>query len=315
MCFKGEAMEFLDQKTVKIAFIILTWNQREKTIKCLSNLREIKKPSFHIVLWDNGSRDGTVEAVREAFPEVLAHHHSDNLGVAPGRNAAAEFAIKKLNPTHLLFLDNDMRVEPNFVDALLKPFIDDKTIGQTQAKLRFMSDPQRLNDGGGCRISFWLGRTVPIGYGELDRGQYDTPKQCVACGGAMMVRADVFQQLGGFDTGFGVLGPDDLDFSLRLRKAGYNVLYVPQAIAYHEVSHTYGRDYNQKYARLKTRNWFVFMRRHASLIEQIGFVFVGAPYRILRMIIREGRKGNLAALRGVLRGLIDFCKPKPQPEQ
>jgi GT2 family glycosyltransferase len=302
-------------RVVKIAFVILTMNQREKTIKCLENLRAIKEPPFQIVVWDNGSHDGTTEAVREAFPEVVVHHHPTNLGVAPGRNAAAELAIRTLNPTHLLFLDNDMRVEPNFVGALRQPFIDDSRVGQTQAKLRFMYDPQRLNDGGGCRISFWLGRTVPIGYGEIDRGQYDTPKKCVACGGAMMVRTDVFQQLRGFDTGFGVLGPDDLDFSLRLRKAGYHALYVPQAVAYHEVSHTYGRDYNEKYARLKARNWFLFMRRHASLIEQIGFVFVGAPYRILRMIIREGRKGNLAALRGVLRGLIDFCKPKPQTEQ
>jgi GT2 family glycosyltransferase len=307
-------MEPLDQKTVKIAFVILTWNQREKTLQCLSNLRTIKEPSFHVALWDNGSLDGTVEAVRDAFPEVLAHHHHTNLGVAPGRNAAAKFAIKELNPTHLLFLDNDMQVEPNFVGALLKPFIDDKRTGQTQAKLRFMYDPQRLNDGGGCRISFWLGRTVPIGYGELDRGQYDTPKQCVACGGAMMVRADVFQQLGGFDTKFGVLGPDDLDFSLRLRKAGYTALYVPQAVAYHEVSHTYGRDYNEKYSRLKARNWFLFMRRHASLTEQMAFLFLGAPYQVCRVIIREGRKGNWAALRGVFSGLLDYWKSKAQLE-
>src|ERR671925_606634 len=105
---REETMDTQGRPAVKIAFVILTWNQREKTMKCLANLRTVREPSFHVVLWDNGSSDGTVEAVREAFPEVLAHHHTDNLGVAPGRNAAAEFAIKKLNPTHLLFLDNDM---------------------------------------------------------------------------------------------------------------------------------------------------------------------------------------------------------------
>jgi hypothetical protein len=87
-------------------------------------------------------------------------------------------------------------------------------------------------------------------------------------------------------------------------------------MAYHEVSHSFeGGEYTELYARNKARLWLLFMRRHASVMEQIAFVFVGAPYRILRMIVRELRKGNLAALRGAIRGLIDFWKPKPQPEQ
>jgi GT2 family glycosyltransferase len=128
---------------------------------------------------------------------------------------------------------------------------------------------------------------------------------CIACGGAMMVRTDVFQQLGGFDPTFGPFGPEDLDFSLRLSKAGYRALYVPQAMAYHEVSHTFGGEYGEDYARHKSRHWWVFMRRHASLGEQIAFVLLGAPSLMVGLLIREGRRGNLAALRGILRGLID----------
>jgi GT2 family glycosyltransferase len=114
--------------------------------------------------------------------------------------------------------------------------------------------------------------------------------------------------LGGFDEVFGVLGPDDLDFSLRLSKAGHKALYVPEAVAYHKVSHTYGKDYHEKYARLKAHNWFVFLRRHASLPQRLAFYFVGAPYLITRILIREGKKGNLAAMRGLVRGVFDFIQ-------
>jgi GT2 family glycosyltransferase len=154
-----------------------------------------------------------------------------------------------------------------------------------------------------------------VGYGEIDRGQYDRPAKCIACGGAMMVRAALFQQLGGFDSIFDPFGPEDLDFSLRLQKAGYAALYVPQAVAFHEVSHTFeGGRYTKLDARHKARHWFLFLRRHAPLLEQVGFVCIGAPYRLVRMILREGRKGNLEALLGVFRGLRDSWRVGRNPQ-
>jgi GT2 family glycosyltransferase len=300
----------------KIVVIMLTINQREKTLRALASFRAITHPRFKLLLWDNGSDDGTAQAVQQAFPEVLVHQHASNLGVASGRNAAAELAIKRFDPPYLLFIDNDMILDPNFVRALQEPFEHDNRLGQTQAKLRFLNDPLRLNDAGGCRIQFWLGRTRPVGYGEIDRGQYDRPAQCIACGGAMMVRTELFQRLGGFDSTFDPFGPEDLDFSLRLRQAGYYALYIPQALAFHEVSHSFeGGQYTQIYARHKARHWFVFLRRHAPLIEQLGFMIVGAPYRSVRMLIREGSKGNLAAVSGVLRGFLEFWRSRARSAQ
>jgi GT2 family glycosyltransferase len=288
---------------------MLTMNQLEKTLRALASFQEIASPPFQVMLWDNGSQDGTADAVRAAFPDVLVHHSPTNLGVASGRNAAAALAIEKFSPTHLLFIDNDMIVEPNFVTALLSPFESDPQLAQSQAKLRFMNDPTRLNDGGGCRIQFWLGRTSPVGIGEVDSGQYDKQTKCISCGGAMMVRTDVFQELGGFDEKFSPFGPEDLDFSLRCYALGYHALYVPQALAYHEVSHSFeGGQYTELYARNKSRHWLLFMRRHASFAEQIAFYLIGAPLRIIQMVIREGRKGNWAALRGSVRGLFDSCR-------
>ena len=293
----------------RVAVIMLTMNQREKTLRALASFHAITNPYFNLLLWDNGSQDGTADVVSAAFPDVLIHYHPKNIGVASGRNEAAALAIRTFHPSHLLFIDNDMVVDPSFIHELLAPFESDPHLAQTQAKLRFMNDRTRLNDGGGCRIQFWLGRTSPVGFGEVDRGQYDKPARCISCGGAMMVRADVFQELGGFDEKFSPFGPEDLDFSLRCYKAGYHALYVPQALAYHEVSHSFeGGQYTELYARNKSRHWLVFMRRHASVPEQIAFYLFGAPLAIIQMVIREGRKGNWTALRGSARGLFDSCR-------
>jgi len=291
-----------------VAVVLLTVNQCKTTVHCLKRLFGCTGPSFCVVVWDNGSRDGTADVIRRAFPEVLVHCHPENLGVASGRNAAAELAISSFNPSHLLFLDNDMLVEPDFIDALLKPFKRDEKLGQTQAKLRFIHDRQKLNDAGGCRINFWLGSTRPVGYGEIDHGQYDRPSECVACGGAMMVRTDVFLSLGGFDNRFDPFGPEDLDFSLRLTKSGYHALYVPEALAYHAVSHTYGGEYDEEYTRHKARHWLLLLKLHASNVEKAGFFLLGGPYLGFRLLVREARKKNLRAVRGIGKGLVDFFK-------
>ncbi len=290
-----------------IAVVILTYRQKQQTLRCLHHLlaSEPDRVPFRVLLWDNGSNDDTADAVAKEFPSVRVHVSETNLGVAGGRNAAADEAIRLWHAEFLLFLDNDMVVEPGFVTALWGPLQgpSGERIGQTQAKLRLGKDPERLNDGGGCRIQFWLGRTRPVGYGEVDQGQYDTPTRCVSCGGAMMVRSDLFQKLGGFDEIFNPFGPEDLDFSLRLQQQGWEAWYVPQAMAYHDVTHTFGGgDYTEEYAAHRSRHWLRLMRRHARIRDWIGFVLVGIPAIAARVIGRELRRGNLGALRGLIRG-------------
>jgi GT2 family glycosyltransferase len=289
-----------------IAVLVLTHNQKDVTLACLATLADqtTTYPS-QTFIWDNASTDGTLIAVQEQFPAVHTHFSSENMGVAGGRNALATWAMGECQPTYLLFLDNDMLLEPTFVGALLAPLLADKTVGQTQAKLRFTHDRTRLNDGGGAQINFMTWQVTPVGYNEVDRGQYDQIKPCISCGGAMMVRSSLFQTLNGFDTTFNPFGPEDLDFSLRLQKLGYTALYVPDAVAYHTVSHTFGKGYSAVYARHKSRHWLAFMRRHASWGQMVGFVLVGAPLMGFKMVVREGKKGNWGAVRGLVRGLWD----------
>lgn len=297
--------------STRIVVIILTYNQRQKTLQCLFSLLSGADIAFQVLLWDNSSRDDTLVAVKEAFPSVLTHYSESNLGVAGGRNASAKMAIQELGATHLLFLDNDIEVEAGFVKALYEPFASDTWLGQTQAKLRFLHDRSLINDGGGARISFVFWSVKPVGFGEPDQGQYDVQRPCISCGGAMMVRSDIFQQLNGFDALFGPFGPEDLDFSLRLQKAGYKAIYIPEAVGYHQVSHTFGQGYSEDYARHKSRHWLLFMRRHAKLWQKIAFYLFGAPILAIKVFSREARRGNLRAIRGLVEGLV---QPKRRAE-
>ena len=295
----------------RVVVVILSFNQRAQTLRCLEHLQSLQPAEgpFNVLLWDNGSKDGTAEAVRKAFPGISVEACPENLGVARGRNAAGRRAIELFDPALLLFLDNDIVVQPGFVASLQAAFTgpDGARIGQAQAKLRLADQPELLNDGGGCNIQFWLGRTRPVGYSEVDRGQRDTPAQCVACGGAMMVRRALFEQLGGFDERFSPFGPEDLDFSLRLQKAGWEAWYRPAAMGFHDVNHTFGAaGYTEDYARHRARHWMELMRRHASPLDWLGFVFIGVPLIAGRVVVREARKGNLwSALRGLARGTVD----------
>lgn len=288
-----------------VAVIMLTLNQRDTTLRALDSLAPEERTNAHVLVWDNASTDGTVNAVRQRFPDVHVHWSDTNLGVASGRNAAAALAMERFHPTHLLFLDNDLVLTPGFITALLGAFSADSRVGQAQAKLRSLQEPWRINDGGGCQISFWRGRTRPVGFNQVDRGQFDTPAPCVSCGGAMLVRADVFRELGGFDTIFDPFGPEDLDFSLRLQRRGYKAVYIPRAMAYHQVSHTFeGGRYSGAYARVKAQHWLRFLRRHGSFWQQLGFALAGAPLIVTRMAFRELRRGNPAALLGSARGVV-----------
>jgi GT2 family glycosyltransferase len=130
----------------------------------------------------------------------------------------------------------------------------------------------------------------------------------------MLVRTELFQQFGGFDTKFDPYGPEDLDFGLRLAKAGYRALYVPEAVVFHETrpGRTFeGGEYTEKYATHRAKHWLLFLRRHASLHQKAGFFFFGAPYLAARVILRESKKGNSRAFLALIRGIFDYMKSSP----
>jgi GT2 family glycosyltransferase len=299
------------EAATRVAIVMLTLNQRDSTLRALQSLVPQLDAGMRVILWDNGSTDDTLAAVEREFPDVVTHHHPVNLGVASGRNAGAALAWERFRPEYLLFLDNDLVLRPGFVRSLLEALEADPQVGQAQGKLLYLDEPTRINDGGGCRINFWFGRTDPVGFKEIDRGQCERVASCISCGGAMMVRAALFRELGGFDAIFDPFGPEDLDFSLRLQQRGFRALYIPAAVALHAVNHTYeGGGYTAVYAQSKAKHWLRFLRRHGTPLQKAGFYAVGAPWIALCMVFRELLRGNPGAITGSIKGMFESRKTR-----
>lgn len=293
----------------EVAVIVLSWEQRDTTLRFLHSFSRVEQPSHRVWLWDNGSSDGTAESVAENFPAVRLLAHPRNLGVASGRNRAAETALETEGSPYLLFIDNDMCVEPDFLVHLLAPLVADPTLAQTTGKILDMADPGRLYGAGGCRIHFLTGNTNHIGWGESDQGQHDrSAVPCLPSGGCMLVRSELFRRLGGFDTIFDPYGPEDLDFDLRIRAVGGGALYVPRAVVYHESEP--GRTFEggagqASYTGNRVAQWLRFLHRHGRWWQVVGFYCLGAPWRLLNLLGRAVRRGQLgAALRGVVGGVF-----------
>lgn len=287
---------------VEVAVVILTCDQKEVTLRCLSSFEEVDRDEVGILVWDNGSTDGTKAAIEERFPSVEVRRSVRNLGAAEGRNAGAKAAMYLWDPKFFLFLDNDTVVTTGFIQSLKRPFGTVSDAGITTPKILSLDDPERIDAAGGCRVQLYLGKTSPIGHGDIDRGQYDEPRDCVS-GGIILVRSHVFKAVEGFDTGYDPYGFEDLDFSLRVKEIGYRCLYVPDAVVYHEETQTFedGR-YSHTYARQKVRNLYRFVKRHATLPEKAAFWLIGVPWRLLRAAVREVKRGNVTAVKGLLVG-------------
>ncbi|SHG20413.1 Glycosyl transferase family 2 [Desulfacinum infernum DSM 9756] len=93
-------------KQPEIAVIVLNWNGKEDTLECLDSLSRVNYPRCRLIVVDNASSDGSVEAIRQAFPEVVILRNSRNLGYAGGNNVGIRYALK-IGCEYLCILNND----------------------------------------------------------------------------------------------------------------------------------------------------------------------------------------------------------------
>jgi len=159
--------------------------------------------------------------------------NEQNLGFAEGYNRA----IRKINSEYVVLLNNDTRVlNSKWVQCLVDKASADTKIAAVTCKMVSLEDLSRLDSVGGIGIPFWRG-FVDMGRNESDQGQYDHAsfEPFAFCGGAALLKRDIFARLGGFDAKF-FLYMEDVDLSWRLRLLGYRVAFAPKAVVAHYFS-------------------------------------------------------------------------------
>lgn len=290
----------------KVSIVILNWNQRDMTLACLESLRKISYPNYEIIIVDNGSTDGSIEAIKKEFPELTVIENGRNLGVAGGRNVGIEYVQHK-GTDYLLLLDNDTIVQRDFITEMVKAGEGNNRAGVLTGKIYFYSEPNKIWCAG-CSLSLYRRHITAIGYDEIDRGQYDDIREVDHVAGCcLLIKKKVIDEIGILDQNFIEYFTEDTDWCLRARKKGYKIMYVPKAKIWHHVVKK--TSVSERYWYLKGRNLMWLMRKHARLHHWIVFSFylvVGSA----KVLYREVKAGNLRQVFTMAKGTLDAFKIK-----
>jgi GT2 family glycosyltransferase len=249
--------------------IVVNWNGRHDTLECLASLSDVTDPSMSVLVVDNGSEDGSQEAIRHTYPEVTLLETGSNLRYAGGNNAGIRFALEK-GAEQIMLLNNDTAVDPAFLGAMTDTLQSSPDTGIVAPKILYSADPGRLWYAGG-EISFWTGTMRHRGIREPDDGRFDIPHDTgYASGCCLLAKRSVVERIGLLDETY-FMYSEDADWCMRARRAGFRVMYEPRARVWHKVSVSAGGHLSY----FKLRNKFVsnlrFFSRYASWYHWLFF--------------------------------------------
>ncbi len=213
----------------KVSVIVVNYRGAEDTVTCLRAVRdELDWPAeaLELICVDNASGDGSAQRIAAAVPQAQLIRSATNTGFAGGCN----LGVSKATGSIVAFLNNDARPHRDWVRAAVKALNEGPDVAAVASKVL---------DWGGERIDYvdggltWYGMGYKPHVGKPDDGAHDTARDVLfGTGAALLVRREIFEQLGGFDERF-FMFCEDVDLGWRLNLRGHRVRYEPQSIAYH----------------------------------------------------------------------------------
>ncbi len=268
--------------------VVVSWNGRDDTLAALASLRGIDT-----VVVDNGSVDGSADAVADYFPDVHLIRAGVNLGFAGGNNAGIRRALD-LGADWVLLVNNDAAVEPGIVAALEAAAESRPDAGVLACKVLFADSDRLWYAGAG--FNPYLGRSRHEGFGRPDEpaALRDTAR---ATGAGMAVSRAAIEAAGLLDEQF-FLYAEDLEWCLRIHAAGLAVVFVPDARVRHRVTAASGGAGSPTASYYETRNMLAVVERFRPLPRGL----TGARRALVvspRVVLAIGRpRSAYAAVRG-----------------
>ena len=289
---------------ILLSIITINYNGLKDTSELIDTL-PLKDKSIEVIVVDNASARDEATAIEERYPQVKVIHSKENLGFAGGNN----LGIKAAKGKYLFFLNNDTLLKPQTSD--LKPLISrlesSPKIGMVCPKIRFTWGNQLIQFAGYTPLTPITMRNKAIGCGEVDHGQFDTPHLTpYAHGAAMMVKREVIEKAGLLPECY-FLYYEELDWSMMIRRVGYDIWYEPACTVFHKESQTTGQNSPLRTYYI-TRNRLLFTQRNQQgLMKYITYLYLislVAIRDILKYIFQ--RRWNL--VRATIRGVVSFIK-------
>ncbi|MEZ2441056.1 glycosyltransferase family 2 protein [Chitinophaga sp. RCC_12] len=217
-----------------VAVVILNWNGRSFLEKFLPSVCRSTYGNLQLVLADNASTDDSVAFVAEHYPQIRIIQNPRNDGFAGGYNDA----LQHVQADIYVLLNQDVEVEPGWIEPVVALMQQDTKIAACQPKMRAYKDPDEFEYAGAAGgwmdilgYTFCRGRILYTT--EKDNGQYDDVKDIFwATGAALFIRSACYHQVGGFDRDF-FAHMEEVDLCWRLQRAGYRICYCPGSRVFH----------------------------------------------------------------------------------
>lgn len=288
----------------RVSIVILNWNSYQVTLDCLLSLRKMDYRNFEVVLVDNGSVDDSPVKLLENVPEIRLIRNATNLGFAGGCNVGIRDALHR-GTDYLLLLNNDTIVAPDFLSQLVAAAESDEKVGAVSPKILFFDRPDRLNYAGGEHRRWRLFPKV-FGLRQLDDGSYDKIREVsFLTGCAFLIKARAVRQIGVLEEVYFHFY-EDIEWSLRVLKAGYKDLYVPSAVVWHKEHYVTNKNQGNGFIEFYlARANMIFARKHVPLkLWPFKMPFFGAwmVYRTLVFSSRWDWQKVLSLYKGFLAG-------------
>ena len=221
-----------------ISVITVNYNGLELTAAMIASLRQYVSTPIETIVVDNGSLRDEAHLLAERFPGIVAIRSERNLGFAGGNN----LGLRAARGRYLLLLNNDTEVGDDSLHYLCDALENHPRWGAVSPKIRFADPPRPIQFAGYTPLSKITLRNGLVGFNREDDGSYDTPHETpYAHGAAMMVRRETIEQAGEMPELY-FLYYEELDWSERITRSGWDIGYEPRCTVFHKESRTTGRE-------------------------------------------------------------------------
>jgi len=284
--------------------VVLSWNGREDTLRCLESLSSVEQADLEIICVDNGSTDGSQRAVRERFPHVFLIEAGVNLGYSGGNNLGIRHALEH-GARWVVLVNNDASVAPDVIEGFARAARERPRAGILAGKVYRADRPQTIWFAG-QRVSELLGYSGrPRGHGRPDGPRYSRIAPTGRAVGALMaISREAIEAVGLLDEELFAY-VEDVDWALRVRAAGFEVVFAPDARAWHRVSASTGGEAASTHTLYYgARNTVTVLERRRPL-GSVGTALRRVAILTLFFLHALTRSNRHEALRAVREGFDD----------
>ena len=282
-----------------MSIITINYNGYKDTCELIDSIPF--KEDMEVIVVDNGSTKNEASTLQERYPRIEVIRSNQNLGFAGGNN----LGLKAAKGKYLFLVNNDTVFKEFNPKVLIRRLESSSKIGMVCPKIRFAWANNPIQFAGYTPLSTITIRNKAIGYGEEDQGLYDTPHQTpYAHGAAMMLKREVIDKVGLMPECY-FLYYEELDWSMMITRAGYEIWYEPNCTIYHKESQSTGQNSPLRTYYI-TRNRLLLVKRNfKGLKKYLAYAYLQMIVAT-RDILKYLFKGQIDLLKATTKGLRDF---------